>query len=343
MKCLKQTWFLLMLLPVVIMFSCKDEENIPIDNPNIVNGLDTTIISSDYNFAPNYSSVLGSNMHYIDEEGEGNETFVLLHGQPTSAYLWRNIIPHLKTRGRVIVPDLIGMGLSDKPSIDYTLSNHIEYTNAFLNNLGIDDVILVIHDWGSVLGFNYAATFPDKIKGIVMMEAVIAPAPADQLPPDFRAVLELSLAGEEGDTTQGTGWRANAIDNLFIEEVLPDLTLRSLEDEVMSQYRAPYQSAESRKPLWQWPRQVPIIGLGPDENIAIVQQYFENYLTVDPVPKLFLYCTPGFFGNANSASFFGSALPNFSSTNLGPGLHFVQEDQPHRIGLAINEWVDQQF
>lgn len=312
-------------------------------NPNIVNGVDTTQISASYDFAPHYLEVLGSRMHYVDEPGHGDETFVLLHGQPTWSYLWRNVIPHLKARGRVIAPDLIGMGKSNQPDIDYTLAEHVEYVNGFINQLEVDNIILVIHDWGSVLGFNYANTFPDKIKGIVFMEAVVAPAPADQIPPLLAPTLAVSFSGEEGDTTQGTGWRFNAIDNRFINEVLPQLTLRPLEEPVMNAYRAPYPTVASRKVVWQWPRQVPIIGQGPEENIALVQDYFENYLTQSEVPKLFLYATPGMIGNAETAAFSETIMPNLTSASIGSGIHFVQEDEPHRIGIEINQWVDNTF
>lgn len=321
------------------IFDKKGEPN----NPNTVNGVDTTRISADYDFTPNYLEVLDSRMHYIDEPGHGEETFVLLHGQPTWSYLWRNVIPHLKTRGRVIAPDLIGMGKSDQPDIDYTLTEHVEYVNGFINQLEVDNIILVIHDWGSVLGFNYANTFPDKVKGVVFMEALIAPAPIEQIPSSFLPVLEVSRAGEQGDTTEGTGWRFNAIDNRFINEVLPQLVLRSLDEAELDQYRASYPTVESRKVVWQWPRQVPIVGQGPQENVALVQDYFESYLTQSEVPKLFLYATPGLLGNVETAAFLETVMPNLTSVGIGPGLHFVQEDQPHRIGIEITEWVDDTF
>lgn len=333
---------------VILTGSCEQLEDIfdkkgELTNPNIVNGVDTTIISAAYDFAPHYTEVLGSRMHYVDEPGHGPETFVLLHGQPTWSYLWRNVIPHLKARGRVIAPDLIGMGRSDQPDIDYTLTEHVQYINHFINQLDANDIILVIHDWGSALGFNYANTFPDKVKGVVFMESIVAPAPVEQIPPSFRPVLEVSFTGEQGDTTQGTGWRFNAIDNQFINEVLPQLTLRPLEEAVLDRYRAPYPTVASRKVVWQWPRQVPLIGQGPAENITLVQDYFENYLTQNEVPKLFLYATPGLLGNAGTADFLETIMPNLTSVGIGPGLHFVQEDQPHRIGIEINEWVDSTF
>ena len=330
----------------VLSTSCEQLEDIfdrGESNPNIVNGVDTTLISADYPFAPHYAEVLGSRMHYVDEPGHGKETFVLLHGQPTWSYLWRNVIPHLKTRGRVIAPDLIGMGKSDQPDIDYTLTEHAEYVNTFINQLGVDNIILVIHDWGSALGFNYANTFPDKVKGVVFMEALLAPGSLDQLPAGFRPVLETAFTGEQGDTTRGSGWRAYAIDNLFINEVLPQATLRPLEEAVMDYYRAPYPTVASRKVVWQWPRQVPVPGLAPDENVALVQDYFENYLTQHPVPKLLLYATPGILTTPEVVALVDSSFPNAQSVNIGPGLHFVQEDQPHRIGIAITEWVDDTF
>ena len=337
-----------MLLSIVVLgTACEQLEDIfdrdGNSNPNVVNGVDTTVISTAYDFAPNYAEVLGARMHYVDEAGPGDKTFVLLHGQPTWSYLWRNVIPHLKTRGRVVAPDLIGMGKSDQPDIDYTLTDHVQYVNEFINQLDSDNIILVIHDWGSALGFNYANTFPDKVEGVVFMEALFAPSPLKGLPESFRPVLELSFAGEEGDTALGTGWRANAIDNFFIEQVLPQATLRPLKEEEMDQYRAPYPTVTSRKVVWQWPRQVPIPGLAPDENVALVQDYFDNYLTQSETPKLFLYATPGLLGTAEVIDLVATQFPNTQSVNIGPGLHFIQEDQPHRIGIAITEWYDNTF
>ena len=328
---------------MVFMTSCEDENPSIPTNQNIVNGIDTSFVSSEFNYSSNFADVLDSKIHYLDEPSDGQETFLLLHGQPTSSYLWRNVIPHLAVKGRVVVPDLIGMGQSGKPDIEYTFQDHINYMNAFVEELGLEDIILVIHDWGSAVGFNYANIFPDNVKGIVFMEALISPISIDDVTPDFAQVLQLSFNGEEGDTTLGTGWRFNAIDNQFIETVLPSAVLRSLSEQEMNEYRKPFLNIDDRKPLWQFPRQVPILEFGDPENIALVGNYFENYLTVSETPKLLLYAEPGLLMNEQSGFFMQSIFPNLEIQSIGPGLHFIQEDQPHRIGLQINEWVEKTF
>jgi len=342
---MKYSFYHLLFLTVIILgFSaCDDDDEATVPNANIVNGVDTTRISAAYDFAPNFANVRGSRMHYVDVAGSGDETFVLIHGQPTSSYLWRNIVPHLAARGRVIAPDMIGMGKSDQPDIDYTLTDQIAYMNDFINGLNLDNITLVVHDWGGPLGFNYANTFPTKVKGVVFFETLVAPVAPEDVLPEFAGVLEVAFTGEQGDTMLGTGWRSNAIDNDFIELVIPNGVVRTLLPEEMDAYRAPYPTVASRKPVWQWPRQVPIPGVGPDENVAIIQDYFENYLTQSTVPKLFLYATPGFFGNAEVGDLFENIFPNTTSQGVGSGNHFIQEDSPHRIGLAINQWVDRVY
>lgn len=323
----------------VFLVACDDDASPVTIDTNFVNGVDTSIISPAFNFESQFIDVLASEIHYVDEAGDGEETFLLLHGQPTNVYLWRNIIPHLKARGRVVAPDLIGMGQSGKPDLDYTFSDHINYINAFIERLDLKDITLVIHDWGSAIGFNYAANFSENVKGIVFMEALVAPSSINDIPPSFAQILQVSFNGIEGDTTSGTGWRFNAIDNQFIESIIPTSILRPLSEEEMDAYRAPFPTVADRKPVWQFPRQVPIFELGTAENIAIVSNYFD-FLQNSNLPKLFLYAEPGVLMNAETGELLQSIFPNTTVKGIGPGLHFVQEDQPHTIGILINEWVD---
>ncbi len=278
-----------------------------------------------------FAEVNGRRMAYIDE-GEG-DPIVFQHGNPTSSYLWRNVMPHLEGLGRLIACDLIGMGDSDKlePSGPdrYTYAEHRDHLFALWQQLGIDgDVVLVVHDWGSALGFDWANRNRDKVQGIAYMEAIVMPVTWDDWPDDARRVFQgfRSPAGEEMVLEK----------NLFVEGVLPAASLRRLSDEEMAVYRRPYeQPGESRRPTLTWPRQIPIDG-EPADVVAVVEDY-AAWLGEADVPKLFVNGEPGSILTGRARELCRS-WPNQTEVTV-KGTHFVQEDSPDDIGAALAGFV----
>lgn len=225
-----------------------------------------TTVSAAFPYQPHYVEVIGSRMHYVDE-GRG-DPILLLHGNPTWSYLWRNIIPHLSTVGRVVAPDLIGMGRSDKPDIPYRFFDHVRYLERFIAALDLRHVTLVIHDWGSVLGFHYAMRHESNVKGIAFMEANVRPRYGwDEFDEASRRTFK-----ELRDPDRG--WHMAVEENVFIETLLPGATVRQLTEEEMNHYREPFRAVASRTPLWQWARELPIAGEPPDV-FAAVEDYSE--------------------------------------------------------------------
>ena len=277
------------------------------------------------------AEILGRTMTYV-ETGTG-DPIVFLHGNPTSSYLWRNVIPHLESLGRCIAPDLIGMGDSDKiePSgpDTYRFVEHREYLDGLLAHLGVTaNVTLVIHDWGSGLGFDWANRHRDAVKGIAYMEAIVQPVTWAEWPDAARDVFQgfRSPAGEAMVLEQ----------NVFVERVLPGSILRGLTDEEMAVYRRPFTDAgESRRPTLTWPRQIPIEG-EPADVCEIVASY-GRWLAESPVPKLFINAEPGAILIGKQREFCRS-WPNQTEVTV-KGIHFVQEDSPDEIGTAVQHWI----
>jgi haloalkane dehalogenase len=285
-------------------------------------------ISAEFPFDSHFVTVHGSSMHYV-ESGVG-DPIVFLHGNPTSSYLWRNVIPHLSPLGRCIAPDLIGMGRSGKPEIEYRFFDHARYVEGFLETLGLRDVTLVIHDWGSALGFDYAMRYPKNIKAIAFLEAILMPMPDLQAFPD--GMRELFSAFRSPD--QG---RKLIIDqNVFVERVLPNAILRKLSEDEMNRYREPFLEPKSREPLWRWPNEIPIGG-EPADVEAVVTDY-NLKLQQSEIPKLLLYATPGAVLTAPPVEWCRRSLKNLTAVNVGDGIHYLQEDHPHEIGAAIAAW-----
>jgi haloalkane dehalogenase len=279
------------------------------------------------------TEVLGKKMAYV-ESGEG-DPIVFLHGNPTSSYLWRNIMPHLEGRGRLIAPDLIGMGDSEKlentgPE-SYRFVEHRKYLDGILEALGVErNVTLVIHDWGSALGFDWANRHRDAVKGIAYMEAIVAPVPSwDDWPPPVVPIFQgfRSPKGEEMVLEN----------NMFVEGVLPGAVLRDLTDEEMAAYRKPFQNpGEDRRPTLTWPRQIPIEG-EPADVVEIVDAY-GSWLKQSDVPKLFVNAKPGAILRGAVREFCRS-WPNQTEITVS-GSHFIQEDSPDEVGQGIASWLD---
>ncbi|MDB3898162.1 haloalkane dehalogenase [Gammaproteobacteria bacterium] len=275
-------------------------------------------------------SVKGKSMAYV-EMGEG-DPIIFQHGNPTSSYLWRNVMPHLADQGRCIAIDLIGMGDSDKldgaGADSYTFMQHREYLDGALQALGVEqNVTWVIHDWGSALGFDWANRHRDVVKGIAYMEGIVRPVSWAEWPEAARGVFQgfRSEAGEEMVLEKNT----------FIERVLPGSIMRELSAEEMEVYRRPFQNkGEDRRPTLSWPRQIPIDG-EPADVVDIVQDY-ADWLSAAQLPKLFINAEPGAILTGPQREFCRS-WPNQTEVTVS-GSHFIQEDSPHEIGKAIAHW-----
>jgi len=274
-------------------------------------------------------SVKGSSMSYL-EAGEG-PVVLFLHGNPTSSYLWRNVIPHVAPHARCVAPDLIGMGRSGKPELEYRFVDHVAYLDEFIDRLGLQNLTLVIHDWGSALGFHYAHRHPEHVRGIAFMEAIVAPlADWDAMPEGFREMFQAFR-----DPVQGKHLLID--ENAFIEQVLPNAVVRGLTQEEMDEYRRPYLDPAHRTPLWRWPNELPIGGEPAD--VAAAVGAYAAWLGQTPMPKLLLSAQPGALIPPEYAQALSEHLPNLQVVDIGPGVHYVQEDNPDGIGQAVASWL----
>ncbi|PKB82432.1 MAG: haloalkane dehalogenase [SAR202 cluster bacterium Io17-Chloro-G9] len=286
-----------------------------------------SIISAADAYPRHRITAAGVEIAYVDA-GQG-DPIVFLHGNPTSSYLWRNIIPHLEGQGRCLAPDLVGMGDSGKaPGRSYRFVDHRRYLDAWFDAMGITQrVTLVMHDWGSALGFHWAHRYPERIKGIVYMEAIVRSMNWEEWPEPARALFQAmrTPAGEEIILEK----------NVFVERILPGSVLRGLTEPEMDVYRRPYQEpGESRRPTLTWPREIPLDGEPPDV-VEIVDAY-AGWLDTSDVPKLFINADPGVILTGAQREYC-RRWPNQREVTV-KGSHFIQEDSPVEIGQAIAEW-----
>jgi haloalkane dehalogenase len=276
--------------------------------------------------------VLDSTMYYL-EVGEG-APIVFLHGNPTSSYLWRNVMPHVSGLARAVAPDLIGMGRSGKIDSDYKYVDHYRYLSAFLDELDLDDVTFVVHDWGATLGFDYARRNPDRVKGIAFMEGVLPPIFPQ---PSFEAMGE-ELGGMFRAFKDPVMGREMVIEqNVFIEKLLPEFANRSLGTSAANAYRGPFINVSDREPLLAWPREIPIAG--EPANIVTLMSDIQAFMTSSDLPFLLLYADPGVLVSPAVADWYAANMKTVETAYIGQGLHFVQEDQPFAIGRSIADWL----
>lgn len=288
-------------------------------------------ISSDFRFQSRFVDVLDSTMHYVDESVfvDYETTFLLLHGNPTSSYLWRNIIPYLTPLGRVIAPDLIGFGKSGKPDCEYCFQDHIKYLDSFIKELNLKNIVLVVHDWGGALGFNYAMRNEHNIKGIVFMETFCKPMEWRDLKPLTRFVFK-----QFRDPIKGQKW--NGKYNLFLRFILQSAIVRNLSHTEKQKYFEPFQTIESRKPIVKLPQELPFWG-EETLNTEIVSEYYQ-WLKTTKIPKLLVYANPGVQIQQRQVEQFKVEFANLTTGFVGKGKHYIQEDQPDNIGEAIEQW-----
>ena len=290
------------------------------------------MISAKMPYKKSIMTVNGKRIAFVDV-GEG-DPIVLLHGNPTSSYLWRNVIPHLQPMGRVIVPDLIGQGDSEKlPSGEgadqYSFLLVYDYLSALLEALDVNNnVTLVVHDWGSALGFYWAQQHPAAVRGVAYMEAIVCPLSWDDWPESAQGIFKgfRSAKGEDMILQR----------NLFVEAVLPSSVIRKLTEEEMAHYRAPFSTPQDRRPTLSWPRQIPIDG-EPAEMVGLVSSYGQWMVGQDSPAKLFINADPGSILTGRARDFCRSWSHQTEVTVSGT--HFIQEDSPHEIGAAVASWL----
>lgn len=286
--------------------------------------------SADYPFASHFIEVNGARMHYIDE-GSG-KPFVFLHGNSTWSYLWRNVLPHVTSRGRCIAPDLIGFGKSDKPDISYRYFDHYTYIEQFIEKLELDDITFILHDWGGGIGFDYAMRHPERVRGLAFMETFVRTFDTwDDWPPDLVEAFKQFRTPE-------IGWDLIVNQNVFMKQIFTHGINRTMSDEEIDAYMEPFQDVAHRKPLWVWPQELPIDGK-PKDVAEIVQNYVAK-LKLSTLPKLLFHVQPGAIIPPETVDMCRQSFPNLEDVFLGKSGHYVPEDFPHEIGEKIVEWSD---
>jgi haloalkane dehalogenase len=288
-------------------------------------------ISPEFPYESRFVEILGSQMHYV-EKGEG-DPILFLHGQPTSSYLWRNVMPHVELQGRVIAVDNIGFGKSDQPDLDYVFADHYRYIEGFIETLDLKNITLVVHDWGSGLGLHYARLHPDNVKAIGLMESILGPI----MPAESYEALPKQL-GDFFRTMRDPvkGPKLMIDENYFVEGVLPGFISRDLDTVAHDYYRQPFLEKSSRKQINQWPNEVPIGGSPAD--VAELVAAYNAWLLETETPLLFLYASPGALNPPELVDWWAERAKNIETAFIGAGLHYVQEDQPYAIGRAISDW-----
>jgi haloalkane dehalogenase len=288
----------------------------------------TERISDQFTFPSHYADLGGAKMHYI-EIGEG-DPILFLHGIPTSSYSWRNVIPHLSTLGRCIAPDLMGFGRSDKPNSNYSIVDHMAYMDAFIQKLGLKHITLVMHGWGSIIGFDYAMRHEKNCKGLVFYEAFLHALNSDDISLPYQEQL---LAWQDQDNSYDL--IANGVG--FVDKVLPQILMRPLSEKEMHYYREPFQLEGAGKPLLQYIKELPN-GDGNSKVDKIIDAYSAK-LTQSYLPKLMLYTLPGFITTMTTIMWAKGHLPNLEISDIGEELHLAQESYPQLIGETISVWL----
>ena len=274
--------------------------------------------------------VLDSKMAYREAGDHEAPVVLFLHGNPTSSYIWRKILPMVAPMAHCIAPDLIGFGQSGKPDIDYRFSDHVRYLDGFLEQVGITSAFVIAQDWGSGLAFDLAARRPDFIRGLAFMEFIRPMPTCNDFHPD-------QIGTFQKFRTPGVGEEMILEDNAFVEGVLPAATVRKLTEEEMSVYRAPFPTPESRIPTWRFPNELPIEGKPADVNSTMEKAH--HALAESYYPKLLFVGNPGALVSPAFAESFANGLKNCRVVQLSSGMHYLQEDHPDVIAANIKEWL----
>jgi haloalkane dehalogenase len=320
---LRRLLLALMFLLVTMPITAQDT-----DEPVVYTGINFPELP----YPSRWIEVNGDKMHYIEGGDPAGDPILFIHGNPTWSYLWRNIMPIVEPQGRVIAVDLMGFGRSDKPDIGYRIEDHQRYLNGFIEAMELENITLVVHDWGSTLGLNYAAAHPENVKAIVLMEALIPPGtltPLDELPPIYQDIFGPLR-------TEGVGEELALNQNFFVETILAqDMQLSG---EALDPYRAPFPTPEDRLPILVFPREIPFGGDPAD--VAVMVENYSTWLSETETPILLFYVTPGFVTTESVVQWAESNIRNLETINLGPGPHFLQERYPEEIGEGIVNWLE---
>ena len=276
--------------------------------------------------------VLDSTMSYL-ETGAGAPV-LFIHGNPTSSYLWRNVMPFVADTNRAIALDLIGMGNSGKPEITYDFADHARYLDGFVEALDLTDITLVGHDWGAALAWDFARRNPDKVVRLAFMEGV--------LPPAFPQSSYEAMGEEFGNMFRAMrdpemGREMIMVENSFVNQILPAMVNRSLGETATAAYAAPYLEEADRLPTWMWPREVPIGG-EPASNVELMN-LIQAFMSETGMPVLLTYAEPGVLVPPQAVPYYTGLIENLETSFVGQGLHFIQEDQPDAIGRALRDWM----
>jgi haloalkane dehalogenase len=276
------------------------------------------------------TEVLGSTMAYREAGDRDAPVALFLHGNPTSSYIWRNVLPLVAPVAHCIAPDLIGFGQSGKPDIEYRFADHARYLDAFLDHAGITSAFVIAQDWGTALAFHLAARRPEFIRGLAFME-FIRPMP------NWKDFHQDQIETFQKFRTPGVGEEMILEGNAFVEGVLPAATVRKLTDEEMSVYRAPFATPESRRPIWRFPNELPIAGEPADVYSTLEKAH--RALAQSSYPKLLFVGKPGAIISPSFAESFAKGLENCRVVQLSSGIHYLQEDHPAVIGANVQEWL----
>lgn len=287
----------------------------------------TRNISSAFPYTSQYVEIFGTNIHYI-EEGAG-DPILFIHDMPVSSYVWRNVIPHLSTLGRCIAPDLVGMGKSGKPNIEYNVTDHITYIEKFIETLNLKRVTLVLHGWGSVIGLHYAMRHEKNCKGLVIYEAFLRPFNEDLSLPFQEQVYSL--------TQQENIYDLIASGPYYVDKILPQEMLRSLTDVELKHYREPFLKQGSGKVLSQYLKELPKENHTSEANKLIAD--YAKKLQASKLPKLLLYSVPGFVTTMDTVVWAKANLPNLEMVDVGEELHYAQESNPELMGETVSVWL----
>jgi haloalkane dehalogenase len=285
-------------------------------------------ISDELTYPSKFVEVYGSKMHYI-ETGEG-DPILFLHGVPTSCYLWRNIIPHLAPLGRCIALDLIGFGHSDKPDIEYSILDHIKYVEKFIETLQLKKLTLVMHGWGSVIGFEYAMNHEKNCKGLVFYEAFLRSLDGEDISLPFQEQLAELQDLENAPEMAMDG-------SIFVDKIISQNVMRELTEKEMENYREPFLKEGSNKPIVKYLKELPNGGL--HSKIDAMIENYSNKLTHSSLPKLMLYSVPGFITTIATVMWAKENLPNIEIIDIGEELHLAQESNPSLVGESISVWL----
>lgn len=289
-------------------------------------------ISADFPYSHESVEVEGVRVAYVSA-GSGDPV-VFIHGNPTSSYLWRNVIPHVSGYARAIALDLPGMGWSSKPDPALRFVDHVDVFEAFVDALDLQNITLVVHDWGAAIGFDYARQHPDRVRAIAFMEGVLPPVFPQ---PSFEAMGEEMGAMFRAFKDPVLGHELIVEQNVFVEQVLPRFVNRSLGDEEMTAYRRPFLEVSDRQPILLWPREIPIAGEPAD--VVERMEAIREFMTATSIPLLLIYAEPGAIVSAEVVSWYSANLRNLETVFIGQGLHYIQEDHPVAIGRALEDWM----